>query len=325
MRMMIKALRQCFCLHLFASLFGFVGAGMSQSSKSSDLALAKRIESSPILPFRTEWFPFHSPYPGWEVGPVSGVAADRDGNVYLIQRGAKANPILVFDKDGNLLRSWGEGDFALPHSLRLDPQGNVWAVDAGASVIIKYSPDGKKLLTIHIGEVPDTGSPFRGVTDLAFAPDGHVFITDGYGNARILELTGDGRRVREWGRSGSGPAEFHLPHAIQINASGTVYVADRENGRIEEFDTHGKFLGEIDQLGRCYALKLSNGILWASMSPMGEAPGAPGWLVQLDPRSGKVLGHLNLTEARVGHAIDVLGSGSAVVTADRGLLLFTPQ
>ena len=319
---MIKALRQYCRLLLFIGLFGFVGAGMAQSLKSSDLALAKRIESSPILPFRRRWFPFHSPFPGWEVGPVSGVAAGSNGNVYLIQRGSKANPILVFDKDGNLLRSWGKGDFTLPHSLRLDPQGNVWAVDAGASVIIKYSPYGKKLLTIHIGEVPDTGSPFRGVTDLTFAPNGHVFITDGYGNARILEFTEDGRRVRKWGRSGSGPAEFHLPHAIQISTSGTVYIADRENGRIEEFDTHGKFLGEIDQLGRCYALKLASGILWASMSPMGEDPGAPGWLVQFDPRSGKILGHLDLTEARAGHAIDVFRSG-AVVTADHGLLLFT--
>jgi hypothetical protein len=322
---MIKALRQYCRLFLFIGLFGFVGAGMAQSERSSDLALAKRIESSPILPSRKRWFPLHSPFPGWEVGSVSGVAAGSDGNVYIIQRGAKADPILVFDKEGNLLRSWGKGDFIIPHSLRLDPHGNVWAVDAGASVIIKYSPDGKKLLTIHIGEVPDTGSPFRGVTDLTFAPNGHLFITDGYGNARILEFTAEGRRVWKWGRSGSGPAEFHLPHAIQINASGTVYVADRENGRIEEFDTHGKFLGEIDHLGRCYALKLANGILWASMSPMGEAPGAPGWLVQLDPRSGRILGHLDLTEARVGHAIDVFRSGAAVVTADHGLLLFTPQ
>jgi hypothetical protein len=262
--------------------------------------------------FEKKWFPLHSPFPDWGVGPVSGVAAGRDENVYLIQRGAKANPILVFNKDGNLLRSWGKGDFTLPHSLRLDFQGNVWAIDAGTSVIIKYSPDGKKLLTIDLVQVPDFGNPFRGATDLAFAPNGHVFVTDGYGNARILEFTRGGRRVREWGRPGSGLAEFHLPHAIQVNVSGTVFVADRENGRIEEFDTHGKFLGEIDQLGRCYALKLANGMLRASMSPMGKDPGAPGWLLQLDPRSGKIVGHLDLTEARVGHAIDILRSGAPV-------------
>jgi hypothetical protein len=99
-----------------------------------------------------------------------------------MQRGNMADPILAFDLHGNLLRSWGRGDFILPHSLRLDDEGNVWAVDAGASLVIKYSPAGKKLLTIVVGQTPETGSPFRGATDVAFAPNRHVLIADGFWN-----------------------------------------------------------------------------------------------------------------------------------------------
>lgn len=157
---------------------------------------------------------------------------------------------------------------------------------------------------------------------MAFAQNGHLLITDGYGNARVLEYTADGRRIREWGRSGAESGEFHLPHSIQIGPDGIVYVADRENGRIEEFNMQGKFLREIDQLGRCYSLKLTNGVLWVSMSPLGEDPGAPGWLVKIDPRTGRILGHLDLRETLEGHQIDILRSGEPVVTAGDELLLF---
>jgi hypothetical protein len=198
-------------------------------------------------------------------------------------------------------------------------------VDAGASKVIKYSSTGDKLLTIAIRPGADNGGPFRGITDLAFAPDGHIFISDGYVNARIMEYTADGKEVREWGRAGKGPGEFHLPHGIQISRNGIVYVADRENGRIQEFNLKGKFIGEIGKLGRCYALKLDHGILWATMSPLGKEPGAPGWLVKLDPSSGKILGHLDIPDQRQGHAVDVLPSGEPIVTAGNGLLLFQAQ
>ncbi len=294
----------------------------AQSVKLSDAELAARIEKSPSLPFRETHPRLHTPFPTLSIGPVSGVAVDKSGTFYVIQRGTETDPILVFDTHGDLLRSWGRGDFTLPHSLRLDPSGNVWAVDAGASKVIEYSPAGKKLLTLAVEPVPEDGGPFRGVTDLAFTSDGHLFLTDGYRNARILEYTAEGQKVREWGRPGTGPAEFMLPHAIQISRQGILYVADRENGRIEKFDRKGKFLGEIDNLGRCYALKLDHGVLWASMSPMGEDPGAAGWLVKLDPESGAILGHLDLLDPRVGHALDTLPSGEPVVTAGNGLLLF---
>lgn len=313
---------QNLCLLVLTASCGFSSAAYARSAKASDSDVAKRIEHSNRLPFRAEHFIFHAPSPNWEMGPVSGVAFGGNGMIYVIQRGSMADPILAFDGKGNLIRSWGKGDFTLPHSLRLDPQGNVWAVDAGQSLVIKYSPRGHKLLTISVGQKKDTGGPFQGATDVAFAPNGHVFVTDGYGNARVLEFASNGRRIGEWGRSGSGPAEFRLPHAIQVSQSGTIFVADRENGRIEKFGMQGKFLGEIDGLGRCYSIRLMGGALWASVSPMGEDPGAPGSLVKLDPKSGRILGHLDVPEQREGHAIDISGSGEPVVTTGSDLLWF---
>lgn len=310
----------CLTLFLVAASASPLRNVTAQTPSASDAVLAERIEHSPILPLSDQHFQLQGLPSGSVVGPVFGVAAGRNGIIYVMQRGKQADPILAFDLHGNLLRSWGRGDFVLPHSLRVDQDGNVWAVDAGASVVIKYSSAGKKLLTIVVGQAPDNGSLFHGATDVAFAPNGRLLITDGYGNARVLEFTADGRRIREWGHSGSEPGEFHLPHSVQIGSDGVVYVADRENGRVERFDMKGKFLGEIDQLGRCYSLKLTNSALWVSMGPLGKDPGAPGWLVKLDPRTGRILGYLNLPEFE-GHQIDILRSGEVVVTAGDGLQL----
>ena len=297
----------------------------AQKLSASDAALAVRINSSPALGLSEEQLPLHAAVKGWALGAVSGVAVGSDGYLYVIQRGPEADPILVFDRHGTLVRSWGKGDFTLPHSLRLDPHGDVWAIDAGASKIIKYSSTGTRLLTITIEPVPETGSPFRGVTDLAFAPNGHVLITDGYGNARVLEYTAEGEKVRDWGHHGTGPGNFNLPHAIQVSRTGAVYVADRENGRIEVFDLNGKFLRQFDEWGRCYALRLFHGVLWVTMGPRDQEPGAPVWLVKMDPESGRILGHLFVPDQRAGHALDLLGTGAPIITAGSGLLLFSPR
>ena len=287
-----------------------------------DARLARSVGRSPQLPLTEEHLALRADTPGWALGAVSGVATGHDGLIYIIQRGPDADPILVFERNGRLVRSWGKGDFTLPHSLRLDRHGDVWAIDAGASRVIEYSSTGSKLLTISIEPVPDTGSPFRGVTDLAFAPNGNVFITDGYGNGRVLEYTTKGHKVREWGSPGAAPGQFHLPHAIQIGRSGIVYVADRENGRIELFDLHGRYLRTFDSLGKCYALQLQGRVLCATMGQKDHAPGTPGWLIKMDAQTGRLLGHLFVPDQQTGHAFDLFGSGAVVETAGSGLLLF---
>jgi 6-bladed beta-propeller len=129
--------------------------------------------------------------------------------------------------------------------------------------------------------------------------------------------------VKEWGRRGAGPGEFNLPHAIQIDEKGTIYVADRENGRIEKFDVDGNFLGEIPNLGRIYSLKLAGGVLWAGMEPFNQDPGAgSGWVVKLDRITGDMLGHLDVPEGRSGHSIELMPSGEPLITSGNELLWF---
>ena len=301
----------------------FISFTSAQGQVRASRAAATRFEASPLLAFSERRLVLHASIAGWEVGPVSGVAAGSDAQIYVMQRGPKADPICVFDANGSLLRSWGKGDFVLPHSLRLDSTGNVWALDAGASKVIKYSPTGDKLLTIDVAPVPDTGSPFRGVTDIAFASNSDVYVTDGYENAQVIEFNAHGKEVFAWGHPGAGDGEFHLPHAIQVSPTGTVYIADRENGRIQAFDLHGNFLGTFPDLERCYSLVLDGGVLWASISPLADDPGAPGWILKIDAATGRLLGHIDVLEARQGHELARLVSGDLVVTAGNGLLVFS--
>ena len=284
--------------------------------------LRARIEKSPPLPFYAVHFYARAPYPGWHSGVVSSVAIGRNGLIYELQRGKRTDPVLLLNQNGRLLRSWGKGDFVLPHSIRIDSSGRVWAVDAASSEVVEYSSAGKRLMTISVGGQPDNGSAFNGATDVAFGPDGRIFITDGYGNARVLVFRRDGTIVGGWGTPGAAPGEFHLPHAIQIDQRGTFYIADRENGRIEEFDRHGVFLREIAGLGRVYSLRLDGTALWATMGPLDQPPGSPGWIVKIDLRTGDFLGHLDVAEPLGGHSMDLMPSGEPVITLDRGLLWF---
>ena len=132
-------------------------------------------------------------------------------------------------------------------------------------MVTKFSAEGKKLMEISVGGQPSPcRNNFCGTTDIAFAPNGHLFIADGYANARILEYTPEGKKVREWGTSGTGPGQFHLPHSIQIDEKGVIYVADRENARIQRFDMQGKYLGEWAKYGKTYGMTLKSGALWIS-------------------------------------------------------------
>jgi DNA-binding beta-propeller fold protein YncE len=288
--------------------------------------LRARIEASPKLPFVATTFAAKPPAPGWESGMVSWVAIDAQGHLLELQRGAKADPVLVLDRDGKVLRSWGQvggkSGYTIPHAIRVDPKGNVWTVDAGASRVIEYSPRGETLMTLDVGEAPYRANGFNGTSDIAFGPKGRLFITDGYGNARVLEYAADGKRVRQWGEPGNGPGKFHLPHAIQIGPDGTVYVADRENGRVEKFDLDGKYLGEIGGLGRTYSIKLVGDVLWAATAPLNLPTGASGWLVKLDARTGKMLGHLDVEGEHVLHGLEVTPAGEPITTAGDHVMWF---
>ena len=255
------------------------------------------------------------------LGIVSSIAADRNGVIYILQRGDKADPVIAVDHEGRVLHSWGKGMFTVPHSIRIDPDGNVWTVDAGSSVLLKFTPEGKKLQEISVGEVA-TGSACAfptlcGTTDVTFAQGGRLFVSDGYGNARILEYSADGKRIKVWGSAGSGPGQFKIPHGIATDGK-VLYVADRENARVQRFDLDGRYLGEWTHLGRPFALKLTGGALWVNAMTL-EAGGRGAaatarpspWVFKVDPMSGKVLGQVQSTGP---HAIDVSATEEVFAT-----------
>jgi hypothetical protein len=178
-----------------------------------------------------------------------------------------------------------------------------------------------------VGGQPEPAvSTFQGATDIAFASKGRIFISDGYANARIVEYTAGGKKVREWGSAGSGPGQFHLPHSIVADENDILYIADRENGRIEKFDLDGKFLGEIPGLGRIYSLKLgADGTLWAGLQPLNEPAGSPGWVVKLDRKTGKILGYLPVREKAGLHTVEEAGNGQPLTSVGNKLLWFKAQ
>jgi DNA-binding beta-propeller fold protein YncE len=277
--------------------------------------LRSLIKKSPRSPLRSTLVEIQTPASGWTTDYVSSVAASRDGTIYLLHRNSKVDPVVVIDRTGRILRSWGRGLYTNPHSIRIDPDGNLWTVDSGSSVVLKFSPLGKQLLRFEIGEIPQSQRGSRGAADIAFAPGGRIFIADGYGNARILEYNAEGRRIREWGSAGVGPGQFHLPHSI-AGRDGVLYVADRQNGRIQRFNLDGRYLGEWTHLGKTFSISISpDGNLWIGTHPRNVPNEAAGWLVNVDRRTGKVLGYLDSPGL---HSVDIIGAGDVISDPGRG-------
>jgi hypothetical protein len=323
-----KLLIGLFCLPLFAQRGPTLTPAEAEARDDGAVKLRALIEAFPKLPLEPTDLALKLPQ-GKELGMVSWLARDAKTCVtWLIQRGDKADPVVAVDGEGRVLHSFGEGLYKIPHTIRLDPEGNVWTVDAGSSTVIKFSPNGKKLLEIDVGGQPEPAmglfrGPFLGTTDIAFAPKGRIFISHGYANARILEYTADGRKVRKWGSAGAGPGQFHLPHSIVADENNILYVADRENGRIEKFNLDGKFLGEILNLGRTYSLQLgANGTLWAGMQPLNVPPGSPGWLVKLDRQSGKILDYVPVNEVAGLHSVEDDGEGQLLTDVGNRIVWF---
>jgi DNA-binding beta-propeller fold protein YncE len=274
--------------------------------------LRAMMRNAPQLPLSLAPLRLHKPSPAWTWDYVSSAAAATNGEIYVLHRNVKDNPVVVIDREGRVVRSWGRGLYSIPHSIRVDPAGNVWTVDAGNSRAIQFSPQGRKLLDIDVGGMPQGRSAFRGATDIAFAPGGRIYIADGYGNARILEYDSAGRRVRQWGSRGNGPGQFNLPHGIAVDREGILWIADRENGRIQKFDLDGRYVGEWDHLGKTFSLVVDrNGRLWIGTQPRNVANGAEGWLVKVDRKTGDVLGSI---PSPGFHSIDV-ADGQAITGA----------
>ncbi len=197
---------------------------------------------------------------GWKFGRVSAVAVNAAGEVLVFQRGPKADPLIVFDGKGKYLRSWGKGLFGNPHGLRVDREGNVWVTDNGDHQVMKFSPEGKLLLTLGVkGKAGTDERTFNKPTDIAFAKNGDFFVSDGYGNSRVVKFSAEGKYLKAWGRRGTGPGEFNTPHSIGVDSKGLVYVSDRENNRIQIFTGEGEFVRQWTHLGATQNLFLTPG------------------------------------------------------------------
>jgi DNA-binding beta-propeller fold protein YncE len=220
---------------------------------------------------------------------------------------------MVFDPDGTFLLSWGEGIFARPHGISIGPDDAVYCTDDCDHTVRKFTPEGRPLLTLGTSGQPSgtgatsndyrtvryAGPPFHYPTNLAIAPAGELYVSDGYGNARVHKFTPEGRLLLSWGEPGDGPGQFHLPHGIAVDRQGTVYVADRENSRIQLFTSEGEYLTEwrdvarpcqvaIDATGHVCVAELG---FRAGMWPGTTAPGpdAPGGRVSVFDSQGHLV------------------------------------
>jgi len=195
----------------------------------------------------------------WSILDVGGIAIDKQDRVYVFNRGA--HPLMVFDREGKLQSSWGEGLFKRAHGSCIDSEGNIYCTDDENHTVRKFTSDGKLLMTLGTEDKPsDTGyirkfdffcslatitrggGPFNRPTGVAIGPSGNIYIADGYGNAQVHKFTADGKYLFSWGGPGTGPSQFRLPHNIWVDRQERVWIPDRENSRIQIFDGEGKLL-----------------------------------------------------------------------------------
>jgi sugar lactone lactonase YvrE len=235
---------------------------------------------------------------GDALGDVAAVGVDDRDRVYAFTRGT--HPVIVLDRDGAVLRTWGHGVFTRPHGLHVAPDGHIYCTDDGDHTVRKCTPDGDVVLTIGLPGRPApfmSGDPFCRCTHSALGPDGDIYVSDGYGNARVHRFAPDGRLRASWGASGSGPGEFYIPHNICCDEQGWVYVADRENHRIQVFDADGRLEDQWHDLHRPCALALAGErVLVGELGPQfrHELPFPPdlGACVALLDRDGAVTGRI---------------------------------
>ncbi len=190
--------------------------------------------------------------PGENFVESAGIAVNSKGRIYVFHRGK--HPLEEFDATGKFLRSIADDLFVSAHAVRVDAEDNIWTADVGSHVVLKLSPEGRVLLSLGRMRIPgDDVAHFNQPTDVAFDREGNIYVTDGYGNSRVLKFDKYGNRLSGWGMKGSAPGQFDLPHTIAIDGD-LVYVGDRENARIQVFDTSGRFLKEWRDVGHPFGL-----------------------------------------------------------------------
>ena len=232
---------------------------------------------------------------GW--GAMPGIATDREDNVWIFTR---ANPpVQVFDTAGKFVRAWASESILIPHHIRVDHEGHIWVTDIGTHTVQKYTVGGKLLMMVGTSGKPGCDETHMNKpADMTILPTGDIFVSDGYGNRRIVHFDKTGKFVKDWGEEGTEPGQFALPHSIVSDSQQRLYVADRENARVQVFNTDGKVLDVWDKLVTPWGLYVTNGDeIWICGSSQFRADDGGGYAV-LPPqdqvmmkvdRNGKVL------------------------------------
>lgn len=229
---------------------------------------------------------------GFKWAQMPGITLDERDRVYIFTRNSPA--LQVYKTDGAFVSAWNSGDPNGAHFIRIDPEGNVWTANIVDHVVRKYTAEGKHLLTIgRVGVAGADEECFDKPTDMAVLPSGDIFVTDGYGNRRVVHFDANGRYINEWGKEGTQPGQFALPHSIVADSKERLYVADRENARIQVFDTAGKLLAVWEDVVTPWGLYMTKDQeLWVCGSSCVKKEGTDEHIVL--PPPDQVLMKLNL-------------------------------
>jgi peptidylamidoglycolate lyase len=209
---------------------------------------------------------------GFVLGNPTGIGIDSHQDIFVFHRAGRLwtepfpdstiseNTILMLDHlTGKILSSWGKNLFIMPHGLTVDKEDNVWVTDVALQQVFKFSHDGKLLMKLGEAKVAgDDSLHFNLPTDIAVTKDGSFYVSDGYGNSRIIKFSSNGKYLFEWGKKGNQPGEFNIPHAIDLDQDENVFVADRENSRVQIFTPDGKYLRQLmnQDTGKIYAVTI---------------------------------------------------------------------
>jgi NHL repeat len=289
-------------IFVFAGHFGVLRAATAQDAATVPEIPYQSVKDFPSLP------------PNVYFGEVAGVAVNSKGHVFVFSRGnttgsaygAAAAQLFEFESDGRYVREIGHSLYAwsFAHTVKIDPQDNIWVTDKGSDMVVKFNPAGRVVMVFgrkqeasdegtgpvkHVRPpLPPVDGMFRQVTDVAWDAAGDTFISDGYINSRVAKVDKDGNWLKSWGEPGDGPGQFNVPHSIATDAQGNVYVADRGNRRIQVFDGDGKFLRQltIDVPAPLEARPAIGPKPTATTGTM--APGAP-WAICITPGPRQVL------------------------------------
>jgi sugar lactone lactonase YvrE len=243
---------------------------------------------------------------GMVTGAPSSVAFDKQGNIWVLYRGTQ--PFVEFDKRGKFLRAFGEGLFVRPHGLKFDNDGNMWATDVDGHIVYKVSTRGRILLKLGTGE---QSGLINEPNDIAVAANGDVFIAQGHtpgddGDPRVVKFDKDGHFIKSWGGKGSGPGQFQVAHGISIDAHGRLWVADRENQRIQIFDQDGNYIREMKYAGLPCSLQIGDQYVYM-------VNGFAGQVLRLD-LDGKVLA----ATGKAGTGLGEFGEAHAIAVSKNG-------